>query len=83
MTDMFKKAVVWIIGAAGLAILAMAIQYWIQLNVESQLASAGIIPQSDFNALQESVADLEKLHDKDTERVERKAEDIARILMED
>ncbi len=81
-----NKIVVWVLsilgGGLGLAILGFAMQFWISTNVKSQLAEAGIVPVADVKALDTRIKGLEKLHDKDINRVESKAERIAQILME-
>ena len=57
-------------------------QFWISINVKSQLKDAGIVPASHVAALDTRIEGLEGLHDKDITRVESKAERIAQILME-
>ena len=69
-------------GGVGLAVLAMAMQYWISAEVGSQLAASGIVPASDVIALDTKVEKLEEEHEDDIVRVEDKAERIAQILME-
>ena len=72
-----------VVGLGGLlTLLAMAMTFWIQQEVAAQLADAGIVPASDVVALDTRIDGLESLHDKDTTRIESKAESIARILME-
>ena len=79
-----KAIAAWILGGGvGVAILGFAMQFWISINVASQLAAAGIVPVATVTAIDTRVEGLEKLHDKDIERVESKAERIATILMED
>ncbi len=82
-----NKTFIWIGGilggGLGIAILGFAMQFWISLNVSSQLKVAGIVPEADVTALDTRLGVLEKLHDKDITRVESKAERIAQILMED
>ncbi len=84
---MNKKILVWagsiLGGGVGLAILGLAVQMWIAINVKSQLAEAGIVPVATVTALDTRIESLEGLHDKDIIRVESKAERIAQILMED
>ena len=81
-----NKIAIWVLsilgGGLGLAILGFAMQFWISINVKSQLAEAGIVPVADVKALDTRIRGLEKLHDKDIDRVESKAERIAQILME-
>ena len=81
-----NKILVWVGGilggGLGLAILGFAMQFWISINVASQLAKAGIVPEADVTALETRIVGLEGLHDKDINRVESKAERIAQILME-
>lgn len=73
-----------IVGLGGLlTLVSMAMMYWIQQEVSAQLAKAGIVPASDVVALDTRIDGLESLHDKDTTRIEQKAETIARILMSD
>ena len=87
MSDDAKKILGYVIAGlgslGGLAVVAMAAQWWISNEVDSQLASNGIISTADYERLETRIDGLEKLHEKDTVRVERKAEDIARILMEE
>jgi hypothetical protein len=72
-----------VLGLGGvLTLFGMAGAWWIDQEVSNQLASAGIVPASDVVALDTRIANLEDLHDKDVNRVETKAEAIARILME-
>jgi len=82
-----NKTFIWIGGilggGVGIAILGLAMQMWISVNVKSQLKDAGIVPVSTVTALDTRLGVLEKLHDKDITRVESKAERIAQILMED
>jgi len=63
----------------GVAILLMAAQFWISLEVASQLADAGIVPASHVAGIEKDVSQ----NAKDIERVDSKAERIAQILMED
>ena len=81
-----NKILIWVGGilggGLGLAILGFAMQFWISINVASQLAKAGIVPEADVAALDTRIGGLEGLHDKDINRVESKAERIAQILME-
>jgi len=73
-----------VIGLGGLlTVLGMATAWWINNEVATQLAGAGIVPSSKVEALETRIDGLETLHDKDVTRVETKAEAIARILMED
>ncbi len=87
MTPTTKTALTWVGsilgGGIGLTILGFAIQFWISLNVKSQLAEAGIVPVATVTAIDTRVGNLETLHGKDIVRVESKAERIAQILMED
>jgi len=87
MTPQTKTILTWVGsivgGAGGLTILAFAMQFWISINVASQLKDAGIVPVATVTALDTKVKALEGLHDKDIIRVESKAERIAQILMED
>jgi len=79
-----KAVAAWILGGGvGVAILGFAMQFWISINVASQLKDAGIVPVSTVTALDTRLEGLEALHDKDIVRVESKAERIAQILMED
>jgi len=79
-----KAIAAWILGGGvGVAILGFAMQFWISINVSSQLKDAGIVPVSTVTALDTRLEGLEALHDKDIVRVESKAERIAQILMED
>lgn len=66
-----------------LVVLGMAGRWWISTEVADQLAAAGIVPQSDVDAIVTRIDSLEHLHEKDVIRVEDKAERIAQILMED
>ena len=81
-----KNILITILSVAGLGgiltLLGMAGAHWIQLEVDEQLASAGIVPRSDITAIETRLDSLEVLHDKDATRIEGKAEAIARILME-
>ena len=79
MNETTKAILTWLAGGVGLAILAMAIQFWISVNVKSQLAEAGIVPQSEVAAIKDDVQE----NADDIVRVEDKAERIAQILMED
>ena len=80
------KFFVWVGSFLGagvlLTILGFAMQFWIAMNVKSQLSAAGIVPADDVKALDTRITGLEGLHDKDINRVESKAERIAQILME-
>ena len=79
-----KAIAAWVVGSGvGLAILAMAMQFWISMNVATQLAEAGIVPESDVRALDTRIENLEGIHDKDISRVESTARQIAQILMEE
>ena len=72
-----------VVGLGGiLTLMGMAGAHWIQLEVSSQLASAGIVPRSDITAIETNIDSVEEIHEKDITRVEEKAEAIARILME-
>lgn len=79
MNETTKAVLTWLAGGVGLAILAMAIQFWISLNVAGQLADAGIVPKAEIAIMQ---GDIEENAD-DIVRVESKAERIAQILMEE
>jgi len=83
MNQQTKTVLTWLGGGAGLAILGFAMQFWISINVSSQLKEAGIVPVATVDALDTRIGGLEGLHDKDIIRVESKAERIAQILMED
>lgn len=79
-----KAIAAWILGGGvGVTILAFAMQFWISLNVASQLKKAGIVPASTVTAIDTRVENLEIIHGKDVTRIEDKTERIARILMED
>jgi hypothetical protein len=79
-----KTIAAWILGGGvGVTILAAAMQFWISMNVQAQLAGAGIVPESTVTAIQTRVENLEAEHDGDILRVESKAERIAQILMEE
>ena len=79
-----KAIAAWILGGGlGVTILAFAAQFWISMVVGSQLASAGIVPESTVTALETRIDGLETIHGTDIIRVESKAERIAQILMED
>ena len=82
-----KNLLITAISVAGLggmvALTGMAGAHWIQIEVDSQLSSAGIVPRSDITAIETRIDSLEILHDKDSTRIEEKAESIARILMSD
>lgn len=85
---MNKKMLMWVVGSIGgggvaLAVLAMALQFWISTEVGVQLEAAGIVPASTVTALDTRVDNLEVEHEDDIDRVESKAERIAQILMED
>lgn len=69
-------------GGVGLAVLAMAMQYWISIEVGAQLAASGIVPASTVTALDTRLTNQEEEHESDIGRVEDKAERIAQILME-
>ena len=66
-----------------LTITGMAASSWIKdevsLQVGKQLAEAGIVPDHEIAAIDTRVSE----NTKDIDRVETKAEQIARILMED
>ena len=67
-----------VVGLGGfLTLLSMAMMFWIQQEVAAQLADAGIVPMSEVAAIKEDVMD----NTDDINRVEDKAEAIARILM--
>ena len=69
-----------VVGLGGLlTLLAMAMTFWIQQEVAVQLSAAGIVPMSEVEAIKEDVMD----NTDDINRVEDKAEAIARILMSD
>ena len=79
-----KAIAAWILGGGvGVTILAFAMQFWISMNVKSQLEDAGIVPAATVTALETRIDGLEVIHGKDIVRVESKAERIAQILMED
>ena len=79
-----KAIAAWILGGGvGVTILAFAMQFWISMNVKSQLEDAGIVPAATVTALETRIGGLEVIHGKDIVRVESKAERIAQILMED
>jgi len=83
MNQTTKTAVTWIGGilggGLGLAILGFAMQFWIAMNVASQLLAAGVVPKTEIDVMQ---GDIEE-NAEDIIRVESKAERIAQILMED
>ena len=75
-----KAIAAWVVGSGvGLAILAMAMQFWISVNVAKQLAEAGIVPEAEIAIMR---GDIEE-NEEDIVRVESKAERIAQILMEE
>ena len=77
-------AAITTVGGGGfLVVLALATKYWISVEVGAQMAAAGIVPESTVTAIDTRVGHLEDLHGNDIERVERKAEKIAEILMSD
>jgi len=86
-----KAIAVWILGGGvGIAVLALAAQQWISVEVSRQLADKNIVPATTVTALDTRVTGLEELHDTDVTRVDKaidrvddKAERIATILMED
>jgi len=74
----------WILGggvgiAIGIAILALAAQQWISIEIGSQLEGAGITPKTEIVEMKGDIED----NAEDIVRVESKAERIAQILMED
>jgi hypothetical protein len=78
-----KAIAAWILGSGVvLTVLVMAMQFWISVNVKSQLAEAGIVPVATVTALETRIENLEGIHDKDITRVESTARQIAQILME-
>ena len=82
-----KQIFIAVISTAGLGtlmvVLAMAASWWINEEVSSQLAKAGYVPRADVTALDTRIKGLEVVHEKDVDRVEKKAEAIATILMSD
>ena len=75
-----KSIAAWVLGGGvGVAILALAAQQWISVEVGKQLAVAGIVPASEIAIME---GDIQENAD-DIVRVESKAERIAQILMED
>ncbi len=79
MNPTTRTVLTWLGGGLGLAILGFAMQFWISINVASQLKDAGIIPELDFAIAQGDILE----NAEDIIRVESKAERIAQILMED
>jgi hypothetical protein len=75
-----KSIAAWVLGGGvGVAILALAAQQWISVEVGKQLANAGIVPKAEIAIME---GDIQENAD-DIIRVEDKAERIATILMED
>jgi hypothetical protein len=74
-----KQIALFFATGGGVAILLMAAQQWISIEVGSQLADAGIVPAAEVAAIKDDVQE----NADDIVRVESKAERIAQILMED
>jgi len=78
-----KNILIGVVSVAGLGLLltitGMALKLWIQVEVKNQLANAGIVPDHEVAAIDARVTG----NTEDIVRVESKAEQIARILMED
>jgi len=78
-----KNILIGVVSVMGLGllltILGMAAKLWIQIEVKTQLAGAGIVPDHEVAAIDARVTG----NTEDIVRVESKAEQIARILMED
>ena len=78
-----KNILIGIVSVMGLGLLltitGMAMKLWISIEVGNQLANAGIVPDHEVAAIDARVTD----NTEDIVRVETKAEQIARILMED
>ena len=84
MTDFIKSnGGLLVVGAVVLGILGGFGKWQVSVEVAAQLANAGIVPASTVTAIDTRVGALEVIHDKDITRVEKKAERIAEILMED
>ncbi|HNP65793.1 MAG TPA: hypothetical protein PKH39_17810 [Woeseiaceae bacterium] len=82
-----KNIFLTVLSVAGVGVIltmaGMAAMWWISVEVAGQLQSAGIVPVAKVDALNTRVENLESLHEKDTNRIETKAEKIAEILMND
>jgi len=75
MSEWIKNNLIPVVGAAGL-VLAFLLTVYVKQEIATQLANAGIVPQSDVTALDTRVGNLEEKHDDD---VAENSEDIDTI----